>query len=817
MTTVLYVSGDEERRRSVATSLQGAGDGFTVREATPDDVAGVTDVPRADGRGSAADAFESADCVVIDLVETGVLPTHVRDAGYRGPILAYGPEPYDELERRARDGFTDVVRESGAVTAEGASSGDDGGVSRGIAVLADRIARHVAAEADAATTGRGGGREEILTRLHETNRELLRAGDTAEVAEITVRTASEVLELDIAVFGAHDPEERRIDPIAASDAARELVPELLDRTYGPETNAYELFRAGEPRLFEDTGDRFGASARLGPAIVVPLGEHGLLLVGSTGTERRVIPPGALDLTRLLAANAETALDRAAREAALREERDRIAVLFRNASDAIIDVEYVDGEPIVRSTNPAFEEVFGYDESTVVGENIDDVIVLSEDRETANDYNRDAVGGAAVEREVRRKTAHGTRDFLLRAVPLDPDGGTNRVYGIYTDITDRKHHERTLNSLHETARRLMRAETPEEVAEVAIDDIEDILGYPIHGLRLYDEDDDALVSVAASDRTLDVLGERPPYFRDENAIWKVFDSGEPAVFDSAAEIDDAYDRTGVGSVMYVPLSDHGVLSFGVLEPDTFDESDVRLMNLLGATVEAALDRAERTQLLRAREAELERQNDRLEEFASVVSHDLRNPLSVARGYLDLASETCDSPEAADHFERIERAHERMAHLISDLLSLARQGQAVGETEPTRVAELAERSWRVIATGDATLDVTDPPTVDADPERLTTILENLFRNSVEHGSASNRLNGITVRVGALDDGEGFFVEDDGVGVPAEHRENAFERGFSTGEDGTGFGLSIVRGIAEAHDWEVTLTDSDEGGARFEIRTR
>ncbi|SFF82837.1 PAS domain S-box-containing protein [Halopelagius inordinatus] len=780
MTTALYVSGDDERRRSIAAQLRDAADEIVVREATPD---GLTN------------GLAGADCVVVDIVATELSHARVRDSGYRGPTIAYGPESYDALERRTRDGFTDVVRESDA----------------GPAVLADRIARHAAAGADSESSGQDRAREETLTRLHETNRELLRAEDTADVAEITVRTASEVLELDVAVFGAYDPDARSIVPVEASEAARELVPELTTRSYGPETGAYDLFDAGDSRLFEDAGERFGTSEPLGPTIVVPLGRHGLLLVGDADTERRTIPPEALDLTRLLAANAETALDRAEREAALRAERDRIAVLFRNTSDAIVDVEYVGGDPVVRSTNPAFESVFGYEESHVRGENLDDVIVSSDDRETAEHYNRDAVGGERIEREVRRETADGTRDFLLRAVPLDPDGGTNRVYGIYTDITERKRHERTLNSLHETARQLMRAETPKGVAEVAVDDIEDILGYPLYSIRLYDEEADELALVAASDRTFEALGERPSFPRGDGVVWRTFESGDPAVFDSVAEIDEAYARSGIGSVMYVPLGDHGVLSFGVFEPETFDESDMHLTNLLAATVEAALDRAERTQLLRSREAELERQNDRLEEFASVVSHDLRNPLSVARGYLELANDACDSPETDEYFECIERAHERMARLISDLLSLARQGHTVGETEQAPVGELAERSWGVITSGDAELRVADAPTVEADPERLTTILENLFRNSVEHGG-----DAVTVRVGALDDGDGFFVADDGVGIPESDREDVFDRGFSTGDDGTGFGLGIVRSIVDAHDWDVVLTESETGGTRFEIRT-
>jgi signal transduction histidine kinase len=77
-------------------------------------------------------------------------------------------------------------------------------------------------------------------------------------------------------------------------------------------------------------------------------------------------------------------------------------------------------------------------------------------------------------------------------------------------------------------------------------------------------------------------------------------------------------------------------------------------------------------------------------------------------------------------------------------------------------------------------------------------------------------VTVRVGALDPaaGPGFFVADDGPGVPEAERERVFEYGHSTTAEGTGFGLAIVEEVATAHGWTVTLGETDDGGARFEV---
>lgn len=217
------------------------------------------------------------------------------------------------------------------------------------------------------------------------------------------------------------------------------------------------------------------------------------------------------------------------------------------------------------------------------------------------------------------------------------------------------------------------------------------------------------------------------------------------------------------------------------------------------------------LLRARRysAQLERQNDRLEQFAEVLSHDIRNPLNVAQGFLEVARSEADP----DAFDRVERAHDRMDELVSDLLVLARTGMAVVDPADVQLASVVGTAWETVETGTATLDVAvdDGVSVRADESRLVELFENLLRNAVDHAGPD-----VSVRVGTLGDGEGegFVVADDGPGVPADDRDRVFEYGYSTAEDGTGFGLSIVEQIVEAHGWSVRLADGD-GGARFEVR--
>ncbi|MGA9403381.1 sensor histidine kinase [Haladaptatus sp.] len=101
-----------------------------------------------------------------------------------------------------------------------------------------------------------------------------------------------------------------------------------------------------------------------------------------------------------------------------------------------------------------------------------------------------------------------------------------------------------------------------------------------------------------------------------------------------------------------------------------------------------------------------------------------------------------------------------------------------------------------------------TVDADRGRLQELFKNLFRNVVEHAGDET-----TVRVGPLSDG--FFVEDDGPGIAPEEREAVFEHGHTTAESGSGLGLSIVKGIANAHGWSIRIRVGSDGGTCFRIR--
>lgn len=212
---------------------------------------------------------------------------------------------------------------------------------------------------------------------------------------------------------------------------------------------------------------------------------------------------------------------------------------------------------------------------------------------------------------------------------------------------------------------------------------------------------------------------------------------------------------------------------------------------------------------------------VDRIASVISHELRNPLDVAKAHLQAARERGDE----QHFDQLADAHDRMEQIIKDVLTLARKEDAISPSPGVELAAVATDAWATVDTASASLAVDEElPVIEADRGRLQRLFENLFRNSVEHarptGHSGDDDGGegaageIQVRVGTTADG-GFFVADDGVGIPVGERDRAFEPGYSSDDSGVGLGLAIVEQIAEAHGWTVSLGAGSDGGARFEFR--
>ncbi|MFC6757785.1 PAS domain S-box protein [Halomicroarcula sp. GCM10025894] len=451
----------------------------------------------------------------------------------------------------------------------------------------------------------------------------------------------------------------------------------------------------------------------------------------------------------------------------RKHREQRLEQYKLIFDSVTEPVYVldDDDRIVRYNEP-FAELVGYDGEALVGEPIS--VVLGPEP-TVTD------GGFSDHTEATVRTDSGTEvpcELDLAPVELH-EGDVGRV-GIIRDISQRKAIE---SELAQTTERL---ETLVEASPLAI------IAHDTAGIvDVWNPAAESLFGWRADE----VRGEQLPILPEDN-----YDE----LLDQHEQIQDGKHLTGWETELQ--------RKDGRTIPTSVSAAPIRDTDgdIVG-TVSIIADITEQ----KARQRRLERQNERLDEFASLVSHDLRNPLQVATGHLQLAR--AGDADVTSHIDDAESALTRMEALIEDTLTLARQGRDIGETERVSIERLAERAWGNVATGAGRLAVADPPVLDCDPDRAVELLENLFSNAVTHGGGTEA-DPVTVTVGALPDG--FYVADDGTGIPDGTAEMVFESGFTTAEDGTGFGLEIVQTIADAHGWHVDVTESESGGARFEF---
>ncbi|MBX0322973.1 response regulator [Halomicroarcula sp. F13] len=514
--------------------------------------------------------------------------------------------------------------------------------------------------------------------------------------------------------------------------------------------------------------------------------------------------------RLLARRVRTVVERHRATRAAAETKASTEILLDAAPDAILAT--VDGRVVY--ANPAAADFFEVGErDALVGRPVDDVVTGGSDV-----FEAERAAGQtahAVETTVRRGDG-STVIATVTACTVTWDGAA-AVVGIFQHTTESDTRERRLEALHEATREFMGCERRDTVAGIGVTAASEILGLDANAVHLVD-DDGHLEPVAATAALRDLVGDLGSFTGDDSIAWRVYESGEMTALSDVRDDPDVHNPdTPIRSELYLPLGDHGILIAASTVADAFDEQDVALGQVLAANMEAALDAVVRDDELRERERELAAQNDRLERFASVVSHDLRNPLNVASGRLELVREECDS----EHLDAIDRSLRRMEALIEDLLMVAKTGEGVSDLEPVDVGAVVEECWATVETGAATLVVETDARILADVTRFKQLLENLVRNAVEHSSATGSAQSdddaggsgaVTVTVG--DCPGGFYVADDGPGIPEADREKVFESGYSTRTDGTGFGLAIVEQIAGAHGWDVRVTESADGGARFEI---
>ena len=282
-----------------------------------------------------------------------------------------------------------------------------------------------------------------------------------------------------------------------------------------------------------------------------------------------------------------------------------------------------------------------------------------------------------------------------------------------------------------------------------------------------------------------------------ALAEVIDVDDVATAEDTAASEDAIED---GGILEIPATLTGAARYCSVRATPLTERGTHV-----GTVVLLRDVTEVKETYRR----LERQNEQLERFASTITHELRNPLMILSGYVEMLEQDLPADEQAqERIAKVGAASDRMETIVDDLHRLAQSGKAIDHPEPVDLETIVSSARRTVADGVA-VTVVDDATVLADEGVLQTLFENLLRNAVEHAGPDP-----TVTVGTTENG--FYVADDGPGIPPDRRDDVFEYGYTTDEsEGSGIGLALVRTLADAHGWTVAVTEADGGGTRFEFR--
>ncbi|CAI48522.1 receiver/sensor box histidine kinase [Natronomonas pharaonis DSM 2160] len=474
----------------------------------------------------------------------------------------------------------------------------------------------------------------------------------------------------------------------------------------------------------------------------------------------------------------TYADGIVREIDDRKQRETELSMFRRAVEASgHSVYFTDRTGAIEYVNSAFEETTGYTAEEAVGQTPQILKSGEHGPEFYESLWETILSGEVWRDEIVNHTKHGERYVADQTIaPVEgPDGDIERFVAINIDITERKEREQTLEQFRsavEHAGHAVLITDSKGTIEYVNDAFEEMSGYS------------AAEAIGQSPSILKSGEHDHDFYR---RLWETVLSGD--VWHGEVINERKNGGQYVVDQTIAPITDAGeITGFVAINRDITE--------------------------LKAYERKLEEQNERLQQYGHSVAHDLRNPLTLLKGHLDDFETVADDgpvdPETVERRCRDAReVVDRMELLIDDLLTMAEQGQRVLEFETVSLEAVADEAWEQVQTAEADLTVTDSP-IEADPDRLRELLSNLFRNAIEHAGED-----IAVRVGPLDFVEGFFVEDDGPGIPPDERDRVLDRGFTTDEEGTGFGLAIVEEIARAHEWTVDVTEGSEGGARFEFR--
>jgi len=470
-------------------------------------------------------------------------------------------------------------------------------------------------------------------------------------------------------------------------------------------------------------------------------------------------------------------------------------------------------------NPRMREMLGCSQKEIIGKHWGEIILPSEYGHVKKETETRSKGRASsYETFLIRKNKEKV-PIIISATPLFKEGKFIGTMGVLVDVTEQREAEEKLSAVYDLSREMSLSLDLDQISKIVLDAAEKVLNFGNIDLFLVNEDTNELHLKECRGQKESEMDTIIPIFGKKGITAHVVRTGESLNIPEVRK-DERYlfGLKGSRSELCVPIKIKdkviGVLDAESKELNAFSEEDQRLLETLASQAAIAIENARLLETIK-RSSELQKL------FVSILSHDLKNPLTVIKGYTYLIKRNADekvNEKVKIYIREMQKSIEKMNILIvnAKLYSQLKEKAYKKEFEKRYLEDIIkemlkeleekskEKNVETIYKGEGRYPV------DANP-----ILEDVFLNLIDNAVKYSPENG-KVEIDIEDRGDKWrtSVKDWGEGVPDELKEAIFER-FERGDvdvKGSGLGLAIVKQIVDMHEGKVWVEDNPEGGSIF-----
>ena len=489
------------------------------------------------------------------------------------------------------------------------------------------------------------------------------------------------------------------------------------------------------------------------------------------------------------------------EEELKVERKKYKMLFENVATGIAIIQ----DELVVYVNEEMARMLGYSRNEIIGANIVNFI-HPHALKTVVEYYKARLSDLPVPRNYisRLLSKNGSTVWCeIKASKIEWEGRP-AVMASITDITHLKETEETLIALEKISEKIKRAKSEEEIFKIVTDGIKSIMH--ISNVSILKVEGDKIVMRFFEWKK----NKKPPFIQldlnSEKSIVAWVARNGKSYYTGNTEEDPLYLKAHFAMLseyatpIIVNGKVYGVLDVQSSEEDGISQEERMMLDMLAAQVGATIESLKY-------QKELEASRNLQELMLHIVSHDLKNPLAVISGYIELLKEEYN-PE---FLEEMQNALERASKIIerARLFSKLDMKKIKQEKKEMHLRDIIERAYELIKEKypEGRVEVEGDARISLYPI-IEEVFVNLLDNAFKYGANEVRIK--------IEKGENVRIEvvDNGSGIPDKQKEIIFEAFEKLSKKGSGLGLAIVKKVVELHNGEIWVEDNEPKGSKFII---